>query len=230
MRVGTAPIFSTDLSIQSSTPSFLRRRMWKCRASSGSMPSVGLAASTSSSSPLDSKCSMNFSSASSRAVEDEVVGELALVVGDLAVGRDVVRVDHREVQAGLDAVVQEDRVEDRAGGRRDAEGDVGDAQRGLDAGQRLLDAPDALDRLDRARLPLVVAGGQREGQDVEDQRLGLEAVLVAAQLLDAAGRSRPCARPSWPSRPRRSSARSARRRGRWRAARRGRACRGRPRG
>ena len=48
------------------------------------------------------------------AVEHEVVGELALGVGDLAVGRDVVRVDHREVQPGLDAVVQEDGVEDRA--------------------------------------------------------------------------------------------------------------------
>ena len=52
------------------------------------------------------------------AVEDEVVGELALGLADLAVGRDVVRVDHREVQAGLDAVVQEDRVEDRARARR----------------------------------------------------------------------------------------------------------------
>src|SRR3712207_8481716 len=41
------------------------------------------------------------------AVEDEVVGEGALLLHDLAVGRDVVGVDHREVQAGLDAVVQE---------------------------------------------------------------------------------------------------------------------------
>ena len=119
------------------------------------------------------------------AVPDEVVGELALVVGDLAVRRDVVRVDHREVQAGLDAVVQEDRVEDRAGGLRDAEGDVRDAERGLDAGDVGLDAADALDRLDGARPPLLVAGRQREGQAVEDQRLGLEAVLVAGHRLDA---------------------------------------------
>ena len=121
------------------------------------------------------------------AVEHEVVGELALGVGDLAVGRDVVRVDHREVQPGLDAVVQEDGVQDRARRHADAEGDVGDAERGLDAGQLGLDQPDALDRLDGGRLPLVVAGGQREGQRVEDQRLGLEAVLVADELLDALG-------------------------------------------
>ena len=57
----------------------------------------------------------------------------------------------------------------------------------LTLGQLGLDQPDALDRLDGGRLPLVVAGGQREGQRVEDQRLGLEAVLVADELLDALG-------------------------------------------
>jgi len=50
------------------------------------------------------------------AVEHEVVGQLALGVVDLCVRRDVVRVDHREVQPGLHAVVQEDGVQDRAGG------------------------------------------------------------------------------------------------------------------
>ena len=73
------------------------------------------------------------------AVEHEVVGELALGLVDLGVRRDVVRVDHREVQPGLDAVVQEDGVQDRAGREPDAERDVGDAERGEDAGQRLLD-------------------------------------------------------------------------------------------
>jgi hypothetical protein len=120
-------------------------------------------------------------------VEDQVVGERALLLVDLAVGRDVVRVDHREVQAGLDAVVQEDRVQHRAGGHADAEGDVGDAERGLHAGQLGLDQPDALDRLDGRRPPLLVARGQREGERVEDQQLGIHPVLVADQLLDAAG-------------------------------------------
>ena len=61
-------------------------------------------------------------------VEDEVVGQLALLVGDLAVGGDVVGVDHRQVEPGLDAVMQEDRVEHGARPRRDAEGDVGDPE------------------------------------------------------------------------------------------------------
>ena len=49
------------------------------------------------------------------AVEDQVVGQRALELGDLPVGGDVVGVDHRQVEPRLDAVVQEDRVEDRAG-------------------------------------------------------------------------------------------------------------------
>ena len=116
------------------------------------------------------------------AVEHEVVGELALVLGDLAVRGDVVRVDHRQVEPGLDAVVQEHAVEHAAGGQADAEADVRDAERGLDAGDLRLDQADPLDRLDRARPPLLVAGRQRERQAVEDQRLGVEPVLVAAQL------------------------------------------------
>ena len=68
------------------------------------------------------------------AVEDQVVGERALGLGDLAVGRDVVRVDHREVEPGLDAVVQEDGVQDASARAAPMpKRDVGDAERGLDA-------------------------------------------------------------------------------------------------
>ena len=60
-------------------------------------------------------------------------------------------------------------------------------ERGLDPGDLGLDPADALDRLHRRGLPLLVAGGQGEGQCVEDQRLGVEAVLVAGDLLQALG-------------------------------------------
>ena len=136
------------------------------------------------------------------AVEDEVVGQLALAVADLRVRRDVVRVDHRQVEPGLDAVVQEDAVEDRPRRRRDAEAHVRHAERRQAAGQRRLDLPDALDRLDRARAPLGVAGRQRERQQVEDQQLAGQPVLVA-QLSRSARRSRACAPPSAPSPARR---------------------------
>ncbi len=69
----------------------------------------------------------------------------------------------------------------------DAEGDVGHAQRGLDARQRGLDVGDPLDRLDGRRPPLLVTRRQGEGEDVEDEQLGVQAVLVAADLLDPRG-------------------------------------------
>ncbi len=121
------------------------------------------------------------------AVEDEVVGQLALDVGDLRVGRDVVGIDHRQVEARLYAVMQEHRVEHRARPRRDAEGHVGNPQRGLDIGDLLLDRFDPRDRLDGRRPPLLIAGGEREREAVEDQQLGVEAVLLAAEVADALG-------------------------------------------
>ena len=66
MRVGTAPIFSTERSIQSSTPSFFLRRMCQWSASSGSMSAVGSAPASSSVSPFCSKWAMKRSRASSR--------------------------------------------------------------------------------------------------------------------------------------------------------------------
>jgi hypothetical protein len=61
------------------------------------------------------------------------------------------------------------------------------AERGLDAGDLGLDPADSLDRLDRRWLPFVIPGGKREGQAVEDQRLTVEPVLVAAQLDEPLG-------------------------------------------
>ena len=65
LSVGTAPMSSTEASIWSSTPSFLRRRMCQCSASCGVMPAVGSATSASASPDFDSKCSMKCWSASS---------------------------------------------------------------------------------------------------------------------------------------------------------------------
>ena len=62
------------------------------------------------------------------AVPDEVEGDLALLVGDAVQRHDPRRVHDGGVEAGLDALVQEHRVEDVAGGRLEAEGDVGDAE------------------------------------------------------------------------------------------------------
>ena len=79
------------------------------------------------------------------AVVDEVEGDLALLVGDPVQRHDARRVHDGGVEAGLDALVQEHRVEHVAGRGLEAEGDVGDAERRVDAGQLGLDAADGLD-------------------------------------------------------------------------------------
>ncbi len=106
-------------------------------------------------------------------VEDEIVGEFALIRVDLRVGRDVRRIDHRQVEARFDRVVQEHGVEHGAGCFAEAEGDVRDPERCLAGGQLAFDRADAFERLDGGVLELVLSGGEREGQRVEDQELGL---------------------------------------------------------
>ena len=110
------------------------------------------------------------------AVEHEVVGELALLLGDLRVRRDVVRVDHRQVEPGLDAVVQEHASSARARRRRDAERHVGHAERRLDAGISAL----------IARIPSIVstALGRHSSSPVVS-------VKVRQSKISASG-SRPC--------------------------------------
>jgi hypothetical protein len=118
-------------------------------------------------------------------VEDEVVGEAALFCVDLGVGRDVGGVDDGHVEAGLDTVVHEHGVQHCASVLREAERYVGHAEGREDAGQFALDEADALDGLDGAAAELGIARRQRERQVIEDQGIGVEAVLVADDVVDA---------------------------------------------
>ncbi len=51
----------------------------------------------------------------------------------------------------------------------------------------LLDRFDPGDRLDGRGSPLLIAGGECEGEAVEDQQLGVQAMLLAAEVADALG-------------------------------------------
>ena len=61
------------------------------------------------------------------AVENQVVGQLALLLGDGHVGLDVRRVEDGHVEPGLHAVVKEDGIQNFARGLGQAEGHVGNA-------------------------------------------------------------------------------------------------------
>ena len=90
-------------------------------------------------------------------VVDQVERGLALLVGDARHRHDLRRVHDRGVEPGLDALVQEHRVEHHARGRVEAEGDVRDAERGLHVGVDPLELADRLDRLDAVAARLLLA-------------------------------------------------------------------------
>jgi len=73
-------------------------------------------------------------------------------------------VHDRRVEAGFHALVEEHRVEHLAGGRVEAERDVGEPEDGRDARQLALDRTDALDGLDAVVAALLHAGRERQGE------------------------------------------------------------------
>ena len=114
------------------------------------------------------------------AVEDDVLDPLAQLRLDLVVDDQRAGVDDAHVEAGLDRVVEEDRV-DRLADRvvaAEGEADVGDAAGDLGAGQVLLDPAGGLDEVLAVRRVLLDAGRDREDVGVEDDVLGREADLV----------------------------------------------------
>ena len=71
--------------------------------------------------------------------EEQVLGQLALLLRDRRVALELLGVDDREVEAGLGAVVQEDRVSSLAAGVGQAERDVRDAEDASCTAEALLD-------------------------------------------------------------------------------------------
>ncbi len=112
------------------------------------------------------------------AIEHQIIRQRALVARNLGVRLHVRRVHDRHVEPGLDAVMQEHRVQHGARRRRETEAHVRDAQTGEDAGQLALDETNSFDRLDRRVDPLGVARREREREVVVDQILRGEPVLA----------------------------------------------------
>jgi hypothetical protein len=96
-------------------------------------------------------------------------------------------VHDRGVQAGLHRLVQEDRVEHDPGGRVEPEGDVGDAEGGAHPRIAALELADRLDGLDAVAAGLLLAGGDREGEAVDQDVADLHPP-VAGEVVDEAGR------------------------------------------
>ena len=121
------------------------------------------------------------------AVEDEIFHDLDFGGGNEVQGPDLADVDDGAGHAGPDRVIEEDGVEDRAGGGVEAEGDVGQAEDDLNVGEGVADQLDAFQRPLAELAVILVASGDGEGERV-DQQIGLgQAVAVAGKLDEAAG-------------------------------------------
>jgi hypothetical protein len=105
------------------------------------------------------------------AIPDQVERDLAPLVRDGGQRHDLGRVHDRRVEAGFDGLVQEHGVEHRSSGRVEPEGHVRDSEGGVDAGVPGVDLADGFDRLDGVAAGLLLAGGDREGQCVDDDVL-----------------------------------------------------------
>ncbi len=81
--------------------------------------------------------------------------------------------------------MEEDRVQDATGGGIEAERDIGDTEHGADARKLALDLPDGIQGGHAVFAQVVVAGGERKGEGVEDQVLGSQPVAVDRQVVDA---------------------------------------------
>ena len=174
------------------SPSTIRRcsRSLTGRASSSAARSALVSAVVTPSNSSRKVCSGSYAGSvlggRAPAVVDHVERHPALLVGDPVHRHDLRRVHDRGVQAGLDALVEEDRVQHHAGGRVEAEGDVGQPEGGLHVGEEPLDLADGLDRLDPVAAGLLLAGGDREGEAVDDD-VAAAASPSSRQVLDDPG-------------------------------------------
>ena len=115
------------------------------------------------------------------AIPDEVFRQLPLFLRNGGIAHHRFGVDDGHVEAGLDAVIQENRIQHFAPGGGQAKGDIGDSQNRLGLGQRLFDEPDALDGFGPGADIVGVAGADGKDQRVENQVFRRDAVFFGEQ-------------------------------------------------
>ena len=120
-------------------------------------------------------------------VVDEVEGDLALFLRNAIDRQDLRGVDDGRVQPGLDGLVEEDRVEDDAGCRVEAEGDVRDTEGGTHTRVTLLNLGDGVDGLQTVATGLLLTSADREGEAVDEDVTDAHAPVVDEIIDEARG-------------------------------------------
>src|SRR5215472_16529976 len=120
-------------------------------------------------------------------LEKQVLGEAALLFGNGRKTLDLFRVNDGEVEAGLGAVIQEDRVNHFASAGGQPEGNVRNSENGAGVGKRLLNQANAFQGFDRTANIIFVAGGAREDQRIENDVLGRDSIFFREQFVGTLG-------------------------------------------
>src|ERR1700722_20318158 len=116
------------------------------------------------------------------AVKDQVFGDFHFLWRQQMQRTDLRDMDDRSGHAGARRVVEEYRIQYRPRRRVQPEADIRQAQNDLHAGKFGADRGDALQRPLRQFAVVLVAGGDGEGQRI-DQQIGLrEAMLVTGEI------------------------------------------------
>ena len=123
----------------------------------------------------------------SAARPDQVFGQFPFDFGDGVVPLHHFGVDDSQVQAGLDAVVEENGVENFAAGRGQAERYIGDTEDGFGMGQGFLNQLDAGNGFGGGADIVGVAGTGGKDEGVKDDVLLRDAVLLGEQGVGAEG-------------------------------------------
>src|SRR6185295_7310256 len=105
-------------------------------------------------------------------IPQEVLGEAALLFGNRRVALQLLRVDYRQIEPGLCAMIEKDRVEHFPSRFGQTKGHVADAKNGFDVRNLLFDQANAFDGFDRAADVVRVAGGAGKHERVDDDVFG----------------------------------------------------------
>ena len=97
-----------------------------------------------------------------RRVEQQTLGQMPLLFRNRSEAFQLFRIDDRQIEPGLRAVIKEDGIDHFARRSRQSERDIGNAQRRLHIRNILLDQPQRFDGLDRAADVIGVARSRRE--------------------------------------------------------------------
>src|SRR5947209_16183036 len=94
----------------------------------------------------------NIARQSIGAIEDEILGELALLLIDLSIGGNMGRINNRHIESRFNGMVQENAVQNSPCVRFKSEGDIADTQDGHHSWHLFLNTGECVERFDCCRL------------------------------------------------------------------------------